>query len=458
MHRHSFYLILIMFSLAILCVNLRTEIECWEVSQGEKLEIWIIDQTFFVQVIILEDLGHLIANHQIWVYLDRSLTLHFFVPLKDWLFDKLVCLFLVKILCSFVPSHRWFPSWLIFRISKVYFLWVFHWTINSICQNLHWFIRWVVFNLLDTVDVFVFKEEWLGLIVFDILHTWLAGAHAKHIRAFLFFTFWSSKVIVLLLTLLGFVLLMSREIRGILFWSLVRWVQELLLSHKRIIWFYLLEVQVPACLKHFILTIEETICISYESCLFLLLIANLWVLLALLRTLEVTSFKRTTLEGSEGEGVWERGVLGRADEVLKHHLLEVFPLGIIVIARWIKEGALCLCLSFLCSQLLYTRHTLYEVWHDKAALIILVMLLHPDFEDTGDADNNTDFSNNDWVKDVSVNGQFKFIVKHHDTERVANHDEYVIVEFEFLLDVLAQEPSCFKTRRPHYLVIVLLQL
>ena len=86
------------------------------------------------------------------------------------------------------------------------------------------------------------------------------------------------------------------------------------------------------------------------------------------------------------------------------------------------------------------------------------MLLHPDFEYTGDADNNTDFSNNDWVKDVSVDWQLKFIVKHHDTERVANHDEYVIVEFEFLLDVLAQEPSCFKTRRPHYLVIVLLQL
>ena len=51
------------------------------------------------------------------------------------------------------------------------------------------------------------------------------------------------------------------------------------------------------------------------------------------------------------------------------------------------------------------------------------MFLHPNFEDTGDADNNTDFSNNDRVKDVSVDGQLKFIVKHHDTERVTDHDE-----------------------------------
>ena len=86
------------------------------------------------------------------------------------------------------------------------------------------------------------------------------------------------------------------------------------------------------------------------------------------------------------------------------------------------------------------------------------MLLHPNFEYTSDADNNTNFSNNDWIKDVSVNGQLKFIVEHHNTERVSNHDEYVIVEFEFLSDIDAQELGCFQACRSHNLVIVLLQL
>ena len=63
------------------------------------------------------------------------------------------------------------------------------------------------------------------------------------------------------------------------------------------------------------------------------------------------------------------------------------------------------------------------------------MLFHPNFEDSSNADNDADFSHYNRVKDVSMDRQLKFIVEHHDTERVANYNEYVVIEFEFLADV-----------------------
>lgn len=110
-------------------------------------------------------------------------------------------------------------------------------------------------------------------------------------------------------------------------------------------------------------------------------------------------------------------------------------------------------------QLLNSRHALDKVLHfDVSTMYILVALLHPNFENAGDAHDCSDLRNDDRVEDIPVDGQLQLVVKHHDSERVAEEYENVIVHLELLSDVESDQLSCLDAGSSNNFVAVVHKL
>ena len=110
-------------------------------------------------------------------------------------------------------------------------------------------------------------------------------------------------------------------------------------------------------------------------------------------------------------------------------------------------------------QLLNSRHALDKVLHfDVSTMYVLVSLLHPNFENAGDAHDCTDLRNDNWVEDIPMDGQLQLVVEHHDPERVAEENENVIVHLHLLSDVQSDQLSCLDASSSNNFVAVVHEL